>query len=66
MIAPEDTLVLYGREARIAELDRRSRDRNGDSAHTRASAEETAIERREQSLEMSGRDEVSAGRHASG
>jgi uncharacterized protein with PhoU and TrkA domain len=66
VIAPEDTLVLYGREARIAELDRRARDRTGDTAHTRASAEETAIERREQALEMPRRDGVSVRQDASG
>jgi uncharacterized protein with PhoU and TrkA domain len=49
VVAPDDTLVLYGREGRIAELDRRTRDRTGDTAHTRASAEERSIERRERS-----------------
>jgi hypothetical protein len=44
MIEPEDTLVLYGREARIAELDRRSGDHSGEDAHKRATAEESSIE----------------------
>ena len=34
-----DTLVLYGREARIAELDRRRRGSEGDAAHERACRE---------------------------
>jgi hypothetical protein len=51
VIAPEDTVVLYGREARIAELDRRARDRTGEAAHEQASAEESSIEARERSLD---------------
>ena len=42
VIEPCDTLVLYGRRTRIAELDRRRRDASGDAAHARASAEATA------------------------
>lgn len=42
-----DTLVLYGHEQRIAELDRRRRGAPGDSAHARAAAERTPLERRD-------------------
>ena len=52
VIEPDDTLVIYGREARIAELDWRGRDRSGEDAHTRASAEETSIEQRERSFRV--------------
>jgi K+/H+ antiporter YhaU regulatory subunit KhtT len=39
-----DTLVLYGREARIAELDRRASGARGDAAHAQAAAEEDSVE----------------------
>jgi hypothetical protein len=41
-----DTLVLYGREARIAELDGRVRGSRGDAAHARASAERRSVDNR--------------------
>jgi hypothetical protein len=40
LVRPGDTLVLYGREPRIAELDRRHRDAAGDVAYERATAEQ--------------------------
>jgi hypothetical protein len=43
VLLPGDTLVVYGREARIAELDRRRHNAGGDAAHARASAEEMRI-----------------------
>jgi hypothetical protein len=39
-VDPEDTLVLYGHERRIAELDRRRPGRTGDAAHTEACADQ--------------------------
>ncbi len=41
-LRPRDTLVLYGKTRRIAELDRRARGAAGDQAHARACAEEEA------------------------
>jgi hypothetical protein len=38
-IRPHDTLVVYGREAQIAELDRRSRGPSGDRVHRQACLE---------------------------
>lgn len=43
-IEPGDTLVLYGREARLAELDERARGPAGDHAHEMATAEQDAAE----------------------
>jgi hypothetical protein len=50
VLEPADTLVLYGRKSRIAELDRRGRGPGGDAAHARAiaeadSADETGTQR---------------------
>ncbi len=45
VIEPDDMLVLYGREARIAELDRREREPSGDRVHARASAERDSLDR---------------------
>jgi hypothetical protein len=43
-IQPHDTLVIYGREARIAELDRRTRGPSGDSLHSQACSELAALD----------------------
>ena len=43
-ISPGDTLVVYGREPRVAELDRRRRGTPGDHAHREAAAEQDAVE----------------------
>jgi hypothetical protein len=45
-----DTLVVYGREASLAELDERRRGVAGDVAHARAVAEQEAEERREREM----------------
>jgi hypothetical protein len=44
-IGPGDTLILYGRTPRIAELDRRHAGAEGDAAHTSAIEEERGLER---------------------
>lgn len=41
-VRPDDTLVLYGQEERIAELDRRRRGAEGDAAHAEACRELSA------------------------
>jgi K+/H+ antiporter YhaU regulatory subunit KhtT len=40
IVRPRDTLVVYGKTHRIAELDRRAHGASGDEAHVRACAEE--------------------------
>jgi hypothetical protein len=42
VVTPGDTLVVYGQEGRIAELDRRQRGASGDEAHARACRERSA------------------------
>jgi NhaP-type Na+/H+ and K+/H+ antiporter len=44
VISPGDTLVVYGRERRLSELDRRRRGTVGDDAHRVAAAEQDAVE----------------------
>jgi hypothetical protein len=51
----KDTLVIYGREGRIAELDRRRRDAAGDAAHARARVDEAETE---QAIEILGTHET--------
>jgi TrkA family protein len=43
-IQPGDTLVVYGREPRLCELDRRTHGAAGDDAHREAAAEQDAVE----------------------
>lgn len=50
-IRPRDRLVLYGREARICELDQRRGGSGGDRAHGEAVAEQERIEADEDRLE---------------
>lgn len=47
VIAPGDTLVVYGREERLAELDNRSRDAHGERAAEEAREDQRECERRE-------------------
>jgi hypothetical protein len=49
MLRAGDTLVLYARRSRIAELDRRQRGLSGDAAHTRACQEESRVPRTDRS-----------------
>jgi hypothetical protein len=44
VLAAGDTLVLYGRRTRIAEIDERRRDRDGERAHALAVAEQERLE----------------------
>jgi K+/H+ antiporter YhaU regulatory subunit KhtT len=44
VIGPGDVLTLYGREERVAELDRRARGADGDAAHASAIGEQARIE----------------------
>jgi TrkA-C domain len=44
VLEPKDTLVLYGREERISELDRRPRGAAGDAAHCNARSQERNLE----------------------
>lgn len=46
-----DVLTLYGREERVAELDRRARDAAGDAAHATAVREQEALEAEEDALD---------------
>jgi hypothetical protein len=52
-IAPADRLILYGREERLIELDRRTA-ADGDAAHAGAVAEQRAIDAEELELEGAG------------
>jgi hypothetical protein len=47
-VLPGDTLIVYGREGRIAELDRRSFGPSGDARHERAATESEALQTTEQ------------------
>ena len=49
-IHPGDRVILYGREERLVELDRRTAE-DGDAAHARAVAEQRAVDERERELE---------------
>jgi hypothetical protein len=42
-ILPGDTLVLYGQDHRLVELDHRLRGRAGDTAHAQAAAEQRQL-----------------------
>jgi hypothetical protein len=55
VLRPRDTLVLYGREARISELDDRRSGAAGDAAHKQACAEERRSEENEEPLGRSAR-----------
>jgi hypothetical protein len=50
-IEPEDVLLLYGREERVEELDRRRHDQSGDQAHRQAVAEQERLEAEEEARE---------------
>jgi K+/H+ antiporter YhaU regulatory subunit KhtT len=54
VIVPGDVLTLYGREDRVAELDRRVRGDAGDRAHAAAVDEQEAVEAREDEVEAGG------------
>jgi hypothetical protein len=47
VLRPGDTLLLYGRRQRIAELDQRANGAAGDARHRQATTEERSAERRE-------------------
>jgi hypothetical protein len=47
-IGPGDQLTLYGQEDRVAELDRRAHDSEGDRAHMQAVAEQARLEAEEE------------------
>lgn len=56
-VRPEDSLVLYGRATRIAELDRRAQGEAGDDAHLQACHEQKAITTSERAADTGrGRD----------
>ncbi len=60
----EDTLLLYGREERIRELDQRGADSSGEMAHQRAVSEQREKEAEQEQQEAEHREKRKSGKPA--